>query len=91
MKAIKDLWDKNLAATSNIANRIDGVFRELEVAEQRADEVDKHLKLLKCDLKNWHNSAFYKEDSLLIRQKKKNKNNKPHRSIFTRVISVKRK
>ncbi len=68
VKQIKDLWQANLAATSAIKNRIDGIFRELDIAEQRSDEVDNHLKRLKCDLKSYYNSAFFQEDSKLIKE-----------------------
>jgi lysophospholipase L1-like esterase len=68
MRQIKDLWEKNLSATTRIKNRVDEVFTEIEVAELKADEVEKSLQKLKYDLKNYYNSAFFREDGQLIRE-----------------------
>jgi hypothetical protein len=68
VKKLNDLWEKNLTATSSIKNAVDQVFIDINVAEQRANEVDNHLQRLKTDLKNYYNSAFFKEDSRLIRE-----------------------
>ena len=67
-KNLNDAWEKNLASTSKIKNSIDRFFCELGIAEQRCDELDKSLKTLKCDLKTYCNSAFFKEDSELIKE-----------------------
>lgn len=66
-KKLNDLWEMNLTSTSSIKNLIDQVFIDISIAEQRASEVDNHLQRLKVDLKNYYNSAFYKEDSKLIK------------------------
>jgi hypothetical protein len=68
VKKLNDLWEKNLTSTSSIKNAVDQVFIDINVAEQRANEVDNHLQRLKMDLKNYYNSAFFKEDSRLIRE-----------------------
>ena len=68
IKKLNDLWEKNLSATSRIQNLINQVFTDIHIAEQRASEVDNHLQRLKVDLKNYYNSAFFKEDSNLIKE-----------------------
>ena len=67
-RTLNDSWEKNLAATNQIKNCIDEFFRELNITDQKADELEKSLRTLKCDLKNYCNSAFFKEDSELIKQ-----------------------
>ena len=68
IKKLNDLWEKNLSATSRIQNLINQVFTDINIAEQRASEVDNHLQRSKLDLKNYYNSAFFKEDSRFIKE-----------------------
>ena len=37
MQKIKDLWEKNLSATTRIKNRIDDVFTDINIAETKTD------------------------------------------------------
>ncbi|KAL5251105.1 hypothetical protein ACHWQZ_G016724 [Mnemiopsis leidyi] len=67
-RKLNDLWEKNLSATSRIQNLINQVFTDINIAELRTSEVDNHLQRLKMDLKNYYNSAFFKEDSKLIKE-----------------------
>ena len=47
--------------------RFENAAKELDYQQVRADEVDQSLKKLKVDLKSYYNSAFFREDSKLIR------------------------
>ncbi|KAL5266224.1 hypothetical protein ACHWQZ_G003591 [Mnemiopsis leidyi] len=66
--SLKDAWERNLSAASQIKNQIDEFFREIHIAELKSDELEKSLRTLKCDLKNYYNSAFFREDSELIKK-----------------------
>ena len=68
MQKIKDLWEKNLSATTRIKNRVDEVFTEIDIAETKTDVIDKSVQKLKFDLKNYYNSAFFREDGQLIKE-----------------------
>ena len=68
MKAVRDAWDKNLSATNKIMNRIEECFQSIGVAEIKGEEIQKNIRILKTDLKNYYNSAFFREDSELIKQ-----------------------
>ena len=63
VKKLNDLCEWNLASTSSIKNAIDQVFTDLHISEQRAHELDNNLNRLEHDLKNYYNSAFFREDS----------------------------
>ena len=76
IKKLNDLWERNLTSTSSIKNAIDQVFTDLHISELRAQEVDNHLNRLKYDLKNYYNSAFFREDSKLIKEIHKTVSNK---------------
>ena len=67
MKKIKDLWSENLKAASQLKNSIEQNFRDLELAQVKVEEVDQHVRKFKNDLKNYYNSAFFREDSALIK------------------------
>ena len=67
-RSLQDAWEKNLSAASQIKSQIDSFFREIHIAELKTDEVEKSLRVLKCDLKNYYNSAFFREDSVLIKK-----------------------
>ena len=67
-RSLQDAWEKNLSAASQIKNQIDNFFTEIHVAELKTDELEKSLRVLKCDLKNYYNSAFFREDSVLIKK-----------------------
>ena len=60
---IHDLREKSLAVTAEIKNRVEKVFKQVGIAEVKADEVDDHLRHLKKYLKDYYNSAFFSEDS----------------------------
>ena len=57
-KQLKDLWNQNLTATSRIKTRIIEHFQETDVAQVKAEELEKNVYKLKTDLKNYYNSAF---------------------------------
>ena len=67
-KQLKDLWNQNLTATSRIKTRINEHFQEIDVAQVKAEELEKSIYKLKTDLKNYYNSAFFREDSKLIKE-----------------------
>ena len=60
---IKELWNQNMSAASALKSSIEKNFRDLEIVE--VYEVDHHVLKLKQDLKNYYNSAFFREDSKL--------------------------
>ena len=68
MQKIKELWEKTLSATTRIKNRVDEVFTEIDIAETKTDVIDKSVQKLKFDLKNYYNSAFFREDGQLINE-----------------------
>ena len=63
---VKDLWQKNLTQTSKMSDLITKNFRDIEVAHVKIDELHDHIQKFKMSLKNYYNSAFFKEDSKLI-------------------------
>ena len=67
-RSLQDAWEKNLSAASQIKNQIDDFFREIHFADLKTDELEKSIRVLKCDLKNYYNSAFFREDSVLIKK-----------------------
>ena len=58
---LKDLWNQNMGAASALKSSIEKNFHDLEIAQVKVDEVDHHVLKLKQDLKNYYNSAFFKE------------------------------
>ena len=68
VKELKDLWEQNNAATSQIGTRINDLINEFDAAQVKSDELDKSIRKLKTDLKGYYNSAFFREDGRLIKE-----------------------
>ena len=58
--------EKNTSAASALKSSIEKNFHDLEIV--KVDEVDHHVLKLKQDLKNYYNSAFFREDSKLLKE-----------------------
>ena len=68
LKKLKDLWQENLIKTSKISKLIEKNFRDIDLANDKMDEMHKHIQKFKLDLKNYYNSAFFKDDSKMIKE-----------------------
>jgi hypothetical protein len=67
VKKSKDLWHQNLATMNLLKSRIESAAKVLDNQKANADELDDNFRKLKCELKGWYNSAFFREDSELIK------------------------
>ena len=54
--------------TSKISKLIEKNFRDIDLANDKMDEMHKHIQKFKLDLKNYNNSAFFKDDSKMIKE-----------------------
>ena len=68
LKKLKDLWQENLIKTSKISKLIEKNFRDIDLANDKMDEMHKHIQKFKLDLKNYYNNAFFKDDSEMINE-----------------------
>ena len=68
VKKLEDLWETNLVNTSAIKNAIEANFQDIEHQKVQQDELQENIRKLKMDLKNYYNSAFFREDSKLLKE-----------------------
>ena len=57
-----------MSAASALKSSIENNFHDLKIAQVKVDEVDHHVLKLRQDLKNYYNSAFFEEDSKLLKE-----------------------
>ena len=68
LKKLKDLWQENLIKTSKISKLIEKNFRDIDIENDKMDEMHKHIQKFELDLKIYYNSAFFKDDSKMIKE-----------------------
>ena len=62
------LWQTGITEISKVGKLVDNNFRDIEEIQVKIAELHDHLEKFKTDLNNYYNSAFFKEDSDLIKQ-----------------------
>ena len=67
IKQLKDLWKENLLTTKLLQGRIDAISNDVVRAEEQALDVEAIVLKTRNDLESWHNSAFFHEDSRLLK------------------------
>ena len=68
VQKMTDLWQTGITEISKVGKLVDNNFRDIEVSQVKIAELHDHLEKFKTDLNNYYNSAFFKEDSDLIKQ-----------------------
>ena len=67
IKEVKDLWKNNLKAMKVLEGRMDAISNDVVRAEEQAFDAEEIVIKTKKELEGWHNSAFFHEDSLLLK------------------------
>ena len=68
VQKMTDLWQTGITEISKVGKLVDNNFRDIEVSQVKIAELHDHVEKFKTDLNNYYNSAFFKEDSDLIKQ-----------------------
>ena len=68
VQKMTDLWQTGITEISKVGKLVDNNFRDIEVSQVKISELHDHFEEFKTDLYNYYNSAFFKEDSDLIKQ-----------------------
>ena len=64
---LNQLLEGNLSVISKMQEQMTNIKNEITQSSRQAQDVEETVLLTKRELEKWHNSAFYREDSQLIK------------------------
>ena len=68
VKQLKDLWQQSLINSTEMKDSIEANFKDIAKQEEKLGEFKNHIDTVMADLDKFHGSAFFREDSKLIKE-----------------------
>ena len=68
VKELKNLWQQSMDSTEKMKEVIEHNFKDIEVQQVKIDDIKTSVETFMNDLQGYYNSAFFREDSNLIKE-----------------------